>query len=353
MSDLGDGLVLGIETSCDETGVALVRLSDGRLELLVDAVASSVDEHARFGGIIPEVASRAHLEAMVPTLDRALAQAGVDLGDVTAVAVTAGPGLVGPLTVGAAAAKALAVGLGRPLHGVNHVIGHAAVDELVHGAFPERFLALVVSGGHSSLLLVNDIATDVVELGQTLDDAAGEAFDKVGRLLGLPYPGGPHIDRLAREGTATIRFPRGLTAAKDQAAHAYDFSFSGLKTAVARWVEARQDAGEEIPLPDVAASFAEAVADVLTAKTIAACVRHDVDTLVIGGGFSANSQLREMAQERCAAAGITVRIPPIRFCTDNGAMIAALGAAVVRRGVAPSPLDLPVDSSMPLTRITA
>ncbi len=352
MSDLGDGLVLGIETSCDETGVALVRLSDGRLELLVDAVASSVDEHARFGGIIPEVASRAHLEAMVPTLDRALAQAGVDLGDVTAVAVTAGPGLVGPLTVGAAAAKALAVGLGRPLHGVNHVIGHAAVDELVHGAFPERFLALVVSGGHSSLLLVNDIATDVVELGQTLDDAAGEAFDKVGRLLGLPYPGGPHIDRLAREGTATIRFPRGLTAAKDQAAHAYDFSFSGLKTAVARWVEARQDAGEEIPLPDVAASFAEAVADVLTAKTIAACVRHDVDTLVIGGGFSANSQLREMAQERCAAAGITVRIPPIRFCTDNGAMIAALGAAVVRRGVAPSPLDLPVDSSMPLTRIT-
>lgn len=351
MSDLGD-LVLGIETSCDETGVALVRITDDGPRLLVDAVASSVDEHARFGGIIPEVASRAHLEAMVPTLDRALAEADVDLGQVSAIAVTAGPGLVGPLTVGAAAAKALAVGLGKPLYGVNHVIGHAAVDELVHGAFPERFLALVVSGGHSSLLLVNDIATDVVELGQTLDDAAGEAFDKVGRLLGLPYPGGPHIDRLAREGTASIRFPRGLTAAKDQAAHADDFSFSGLKTAVARWVEARQDAGEEIPLPDVAASFAEAVADVLTAKTIAACARHEVDTLVIGGGFSANSQLRAMAQERCAAAGITVRIPPIKFCTDNGAMIAALGSAALRRGVAPSALDLPVDSSMPLTRIT-
>ena len=351
MSDRGD-LVLGIETSCDETGVALVRVTEDGPQLLVDAVASSVDEHARFGGIIPEVASRAHLEAMVPTLDRALEQADVDLGQVSAIAVTAGPGLVGPLTVGAAAAKALAVGLGKPLYGVNHVIGHAAVDELVHGAFPERFLALVVSGGHSSLLLVRDIATDVVELGQTLDDAAGEAFDKVGRLLGLPYPGGPHIDRLAREGTASIRFPRGLTAAKDQAAHAYDFSFSGLKTAVARWVEARQDAGEEIPLPDVAASFAEAVADVLTAKTIAACERHDVDTLVIGGGFSANSQLREMAQERCAAAGITVRIPPIKFCTDNGAMIAALGSAVLRRGVPPSDLDLPVDSSMPLTRIT-
>ena len=351
MTDRGD-LVLGIETSCDETGVALVRVTDDGPQLLVDAVASSVDEHARFGGIIPEVASRAHLEAMVPTLDRALAQADVDLGEVSAIAVTAGPGLVGPLTVGAAAAKALAVGLGKPLYGVNHVIGHAAVDELVHGAFPERFLALVVSGGHSSLLLVNDIATDVVELGQTLDDAAGEAFDKVGRLLGLPYPGGPHIDRLAREGTASIRFPRGLTAAKDQAAHAYDFSFSGLKTAVARWVEARQDAGEQIPLPDVAASFAEAVADVLTAKTIAACERHEVDTLVIGGGFSANSQLRAMAEERCAAAGITVRIPPIRFCTDNGAMIAALGSAVLRGGVPASALDLPVDSSMPLTRIT-
>ena len=347
-----DTLVLGIETSCDETGVALVRLRGDVPELLVDAVASSVDEHARFGGIIPEVASRAHLEAMVPTLDRALAQADVDLGQVTAVAVTAGPGLVGPLTVGAAAAKALAVGLGVPLYGVNHVIGHAAVDELVHGAFPERFLALVVSGGHSSLLLVDDIATRVVELGQTLDDAAGEAFDKVGRLLGLPYPGGPHIDRLAREGTAAIRFPRGLTAPKDQAEHAYDFSFSGLKTAVARWVEARQDAGEQIPLPDVAASFAEAVADVLVAKTIAACRRHEVDTLVIGGGFSANSQLREMATARCAEAGITVRIPPIRYCTDNGAMIAALGAAVVRAQVPPSPLDLPVDSSMPLTRIT-
>ena len=347
-------LVLGIETSCDETGVALVRLTEAGSELLADVVASSMDEHARFGGIIPEIASRAHLEAMVPTLRRALEQADVDLGQIDAIAVTAGPGLVGPLTVGAAAAKALAVGLGRPLYGVNHVIGHAAVDELVHGPFPERVMALVVSGGHSSLLLVDDIVTGVSELGHTLDDAAGEAFDKVGRLLGLPYPGGPHIDRLAREGDpAAIRFPRGLTAAKDQADHAYDFSFSGLKTAVARWVEARQDAGAEIPVRDVAASFAAAVADVLTAKTIAACHRHGVYTLVIGGGFSANSQLRELAAQRCAEAGITLRIPPIRYCTDNGAMIAALGAAAVRRGLPPSALDLPVDSSMPLTQVTA
>ncbi|PJI94870.1 tRNA (adenosine(37)-N6)-threonylcarbamoyltransferase complex transferase subunit TsaD [Luteimicrobium subarcticum] len=342
-------LVLGIETSCDETGVALVRGD----QLLVDAVASSMDEHARFGGIIPEVASRAHLEAMVPTIERALGTADVDLSEVDAIAVTAGPGLVGPLTIGASAAKSLALALNKPLYGVNHVVGHAAVDALVDGPFPERFMALVVSGGHSSLLLVDDIATDVTELGSTLDDAAGEAFDKVGRLLGLPYPGGPHIDRLAREGDPrAIRFPRGLTAAKDQEKHAYDFSFSGLKTAVARWVETRRDAGEEIPLNDVAASFAEAVADVLTAKTIAACHRHGVDTLVVGGGFSANSQLREMAAARCAAEGITVRIPPIRYCTDNGAMIAALGSAVVAAGVAPSRLDIGVDSSMPLTTVT-
>ena len=346
---MAEPLVLGIETSCDETGVALVRGN----ELLVDAVASSMEEHARYGGIIPEVASRAHLEAMIPTIQKALGEADVDLSEVDAVAVTAGPGLVGPLTIGASAAKALSIGLNKPLYGVNHVIGHACVDQLVDGPLPERAMALVVSGGHSSLLMVDDIATDVTELGSTLDDAAGEAFDKVGRLLGLPYPGGPHIDRLAREGDpSAIRFPRGLTAAKDQAKHAYDFSFSGLKTAVARWVEARTDAGQAIPVHDVAASFAEAVADVLTAKTIAACHKHDVDTLVIGGGFSANSQLREMAAKRCAEAGIDLRIPPIRYCTDNGAMIAALGSAVVRAGVAPSNLDIPVDSSMPLTTIT-
>ncbi|GII98658.1 N6-L-threonylcarbamoyladenine synthase [Sediminihabitans luteus] len=345
----GDPLVLGIETSCDETGVALVRGND----LLFDAVASSMDEHARYGGIIPEVASRAHLEAMVPTIERSLGEAGVSLDEVDAIAVTAGPGLVGPLTIGVSAAKSLAVALDKPLYGVNHVIGHAAVDQLVHGEFPERVMALVVSGGHSSLLLVDDVATSVTELGSTLDDAAGEAFDKVGRLLGLPYPGGPHIDRLAREGDPTaIRFPRGLTARKDQAEHAYDFSFSGLKTAVARWVETRQDAGEAFSLEDVAASFADAVADVLTAKTIAACQRHGVDTLVVGGGFSANSQLRDMAALRCAEAGIELRIPPIRYCTDNGAMIAALGSAVVRAGVAPSDLGIGVDSSMPLTTVT-
>ncbi len=342
-------LVLGVETSCDETGVALVR---GRA-LLADVTASSMDEHARFGGIVPEVASRAHLEAFVPTLDAALERAGVGLADVDAVAVAAGPGLVGSLTVGTAAAKALAVALAVPLYGVNHVIGHVAVDELVHGAFPERFVALVVSGGHSSLLLVEDVATGVVELGQTLDDAAGEAFDKVGRILGLPYPGGPHVDRLAQEGDRdAIAFPRGLSRGRDVERHAYDFSFSGLKTAVARFVEAREDAGVVVPAADVAASFSEAVNEVLVAKTIAACRRHGVGTLVIGGGFSANSRLRELAAERCAAAGIEVRIPPIRYCTDNGAMIAALGSACLRSGVPPSSLDLTTDSGMPLTLVS-
>ncbi|MDR2723471.1 MAG: tRNA (adenosine(37)-N6)-threonylcarbamoyltransferase complex transferase subunit TsaD [Cellulomonadaceae bacterium] len=344
-----DPLVLGIESSCDETGVALVRGNT----LLADVTASSMDEHVRYGGIIPEIASRAHLEVMVPTIDAALDAAEVTLADVDAIAVTAGPGLVGSLTIGASAAKALALALGKPLYGVNHVIGHACVDQLVHGDFPERVMALVVSGGHSSLLLVNDIARDVRQLGQTLDDAAGEAFDKVGRLLGLPYPGGPHIDALARDGNPhAIRFPRGLTAPKYAETHAYDFSFSGLKTAVARYVETERDAGRDLNLPDIAASFAEAVVDVLTAKTLAACQRNNIDTLVIGGGFSANSQLRDKAAARCAEAGIALRIPPIRYCTDNGAMIAALGSAVVRAGVAPSSLTFGVDSAMPLNVIS-
>lgn len=348
-TDRDEPLILGIETSCDETGIALVR---GRA-LLYDAVASSLDEHARFGGIVPEVASRAHLEAMVPTIDHALAQAEVRLADVDAIAVTAGPGLQGSLTVGTAAAKALAIALDKPLYGVNHVIAHAAVDELIHGAFPQPTIALVVSGGHTTLLLVNDLATDIVELGQTLDDAAGEAFDKVGRILGLPYPGGPHVDRAAQKGDPTaIEFPRGLTRPRDRREHPYDFSFSGVKTSVARWIEAKEDAGEEIPIPDVAASFSEAVVEVLIAKTIAACREHGVNTLVIGGGFSANSRLRELAAQRCAEAGITVRIPPIKYCTDNGAMIAALGSAVVRAGLLPSSLDISTNSAMPVTQIT-
>jgi N6-L-threonylcarbamoyladenine synthase len=332
--------VLGIETSCDETGVGIVRGS----ELLADALASSVDEHARFGGVVPEVASRAHLEAMVPTMHHALDQAGLTLGDVDAIAVTAGPGLAGALLVGVAAAKAYALSLDKPLYGVNHLSAHVAVDRLVHGDLPQPCVALLVSGGHSSLLLVPDVAGPVDSLGATVDDAAGEAFDKVARVLGLPFPGGPHIDRAAREGDATaIDFPRGVV--RDAS---YSFTFSGLKTAVARSVEARQRAGDAVPVADVAASFQEAVADVLTARAVAACREHDVDTLVIGGGVAANSRLRALAAERCDAHGIVLRTPPPKLCTDNGAMVAALGALLVERDVEPSPLDLPADSSMVL-----
>ncbi|HSU73979.1 MAG TPA: tRNA (adenosine(37)-N6)-threonylcarbamoyltransferase complex transferase subunit TsaD, partial [Terrabacter sp.] len=339
-------LVLGLETSCDETGVGIVRGE----ELLVDAIASSVDEHARFGGVVPEVASRAHLEAMVPTLERATREAGVRLDDLDAIAVTSGPGLAGTLMVGVAAAKALAVALGKPLYGVNHLASHVAVDIVEHGPLPEPTLAMLVSGGHSSLLLVPDVTHDVRSLGSTIDDAAGEAFDKVARVLGLPFPGGPHIDRAAREGDrVAIDFPRGLTAGRDMDRHRFDFSFSGLKTAVSRWVQAREAAGEPVPVADVAASFQEAVTDVLTRKAVLACREHGVEHLQIGGGVAANSRLRAMAQERCDAAGIKLRVPRPGLCTDNGAMVAALGAQMVLKGRAPSDLSLPADSSMPVT----
>jgi N6-L-threonylcarbamoyladenine synthase len=308
-----------------------------------------VDSHARFGGVVPEVASRAHLEAMVPTVHRALATAGLRLSDVDAIAVTAGPGLAGALLVGVAAAKAYALALDRPLYGVNHLAAHVAVDELEHGPLPSPCLAMLVSGGHSSLLLVDDLATGVRPLGSTVDDAAGEAFDKVARLLGLPFPGGPPIDRAARDGDGTaIAFPRGLTGPRDSA---YDFSFSGLKTAVARWVEARQRSGEPVPVADVAASFQEAVVDVLTAKAIRACREHGVGHLLIGGGVAANSRLRALAGQRCEAAGIRLRVPRPGLCTDNGAMVAALGARLVDAGAPPSTLDIPADSALPVTEV--
>ena len=343
-------LVLGIESSCDETGVGIVRGT----EILAHAVASSVEEHVRFGGVVPEVASRAHLEAMVPTLEQAYAQAGVNVRDVDAIAVTCGPGLTGALLVGVAAAKALALAHDKPLYGVNHLAAHVAVDQLEHGRFGERVVALLVSGGHTELLLVDDIATDITMLGSTIDDAAGEAFDKVARLLGLPYPGGPEIDRAARDGDPTaVSFPRGLTTGRDLERYRWDFSFSGLKSAVSRHVQHEQRMGRPVPVADIAASFQDAVCDVLSKKAIAACVAHEVPRLVLGGGVAANGRLRHYVLERAEAAGIEVRIPPPSLCTDNGAMVAALGAELVARGVSPSALDLPVDSGMPVSRIVA
>jgi N6-L-threonylcarbamoyladenine synthase len=345
-------LVLGIETSCDETGIGIVRGT----QLLANVIASSMDEHARYGGVVPEVAARAHLEAIAPALEEALRTAGVSLDELDAIAVTSGPGLSGALMVGIAAAKALAVSLGKPLYAVNHLVGHVGADVLRDDGTEIELptIALLVSGGHTSLLLVRDLIDDVELLGETIDDAAGEAFDKVARLLGLPYPGGPQIDKAAVGGDpAAIRFPRGLSLPKDLEKHRYDFSFSGLKTAVARWVEQKRDSGDELPLADVAASFREAVADVLLTKAIAACREHDVPRLLLGGGVVANARVRELAAERCAAAGIELRVPPLSLCTDNGAMIAALGAQLVSAGRAPSTLSFGADSTLPVTVVQA
>jgi len=344
-------IVVGIESSCDETGVGIVSLNaDGGIELLADEVASSVELHARFGGVVPEVASRAHLEAMVPTMRRALRSAGIELSDVDAIAVTCGPGLAGALLVGVAAAKAYAVACDVPLYGVNHLAGHVAADTLANGPLPSPCLALLVSGGHTQLLRVDDLAGKITEIGSTIDDAAGEAYDKVARVLGLPYPGGPVIDRAAEAGDpAAIAFPRGLTGPRDAK---YDFSFSGLKTAVARWVERRERDGLDVPVADVAASFQESVADVLTAKAVRAATELGIDTLVISGGVAANSRLSTLAAQRCAEAGIELRVPPPRLCTDNGAMIAALGARLVAAGTAPSRLDLPADPALPVSVVS-
>lgn len=339
---MAEPVVIGFETSCDETGVGIVRGGT----LLADAVASSVDEHVRFGGVVPEVASRAHVAALVPTVARAFDTAGIAPGAVDAVAVTSGPGLAGALMVGLAAAKAYAAAWNVPLYAVHHLTAHVAVDTLEHGPLPSPCLALLVSGGHTSLLAVDDLANPVTILGQTIDDAAGEAFDKVARVLGLGFPGGPVVDRTARDGDpAAITFPRGLTGAGDPA---FDFSFSGLKTAVARFVAARQRDGIAISVPDVAASFQEAVVDVLTRKTVAAALDAGIGDVVLGGGVAANSRLRQLAEQRCTDAGLRLRVPRPGLCTDNGAMVAALGAALLARGVAPSELDVPADPGLML-----
>ena len=342
-------LVLGIETSCDETGIGIVR---GR-ELLANVIASSMDEHARYGGVVPEVAARAHLEALRPALTEAVATAGITLEELDAVSVTSGPGLSGALMVGVGAAKALALSLDKPLYAVNHLVGHVGADVLgEEGPLEYPTIALLVSGGHTSLLLVRDLTSDVELLGETIDDAAGDAYDMVARILGLPYPGGPQIDRVAADGDPkAIRFPRGLTLPKDMDKHRYDFSFSGLKTAVARWVEVRRDAGEEIPIADVAASFREAVIDVLTSKAIAACKDYGVPRLLLGGGVVANARLREVAQQRADSAGVELRIPAFSLCTDNGAMIAALASELIMEGAEPSSLNFGADSTLPVTDI--
>jgi N6-L-threonylcarbamoyladenine synthase len=342
---MSEPLVLGIETSCDETAVGIVR---GRT-LLANVIASSVEEHARFGGVVPEIASRAHLEAMQPTIKQALQDANVSLKDIDAIAVTAGPGLVGALLVGVGSAAGLAIGLDRPIYAVNHLAAHVSVDYLTHQQKIEPTIALLVSGGHSSLLQVNDITSSIIKLGQTIDDAAGEAFDKIARVMKLGFPGGPAIDAMAKEGSASaIDFPRGLTTSIDWQTRPYDFSFSGLKTAVARYLESTPD----YVRADVAASFQESIVDVLMLKALAACKSSGIDSLVIAGGVAANSRLRAVAEIRCEKAGIQLRIPSPNLCTDNGAMVASLGALMAAAGRAPSPTAFDADSSLPVTTVS-
>ncbi len=338
-------IVLGIETSCDETAVGIVR---GRT-LLANVIASSVEEHARFGGVVPEIASRAHLEAMQPTITQALKAAKISLVDIDAVAVPAGPGLVGALLVGVGAATGLALGLDKPIFALNHLAAHISVDALTHEQDLEPTIALLVSGGHSSLLQVEDITGSIIKLGATMDDAAGEAFDKIARVMKLGFPGGPAIDSLARSGDAqSIDFPRGLTTSNDWQSRPFDFSFSGLKTAVARYLEATPDYAKA----NVAASFQEAIVDVLLLKSLAACKATGIDSLLIAGGVAANSRLRALAQERCDKAGIRLRIPAPGLCTDNGAMVAALGSLMVSAGRSPSPIAFDADSGLPVEAVS-
>ena len=361
-------LVLGIESSCDETGVGIVRGTT----LLTNTVSSSMDEHVRFGGVIPEIASRAHLDAFVPTLRQALSDAEVNLEEVDAIAVTSGPGLAGALMVGVCAAKALAVATGKPLYAINHLVAHVGVgllnggpagnaDGSADGGLPLRdnLGALLVSGGHTEILKISSITDDVQLLGSTIDDAAGEAYDKVARILGLGYPGGPAIDRVARTGNPkAIRFPRGLSQPKymgtpeEPGPHRYDWSFSGLKTAVARCVEQFEARGEDVPVADIAAAFQEAVVDVISYKAVLACREHGIKDVLLGGGVAANSRLRELTGQRCTSAGISLHVPPLDLCTDNGAMVAALGAQLVMAGIGPSGIRFAPDSSMPVTSVS-
>lgn len=331
-------IVLGIETSCDETGVAVVE--DQRIRSNV--ITSQIDLHARFGGVVPELASRAHVMTINPAIEQAVTDAGVGFRDLDAVAVTIGPGLVGALLVGVAAAKATAAVLDVPLIGVNHLEGHIESAFLEEPDLEPPVIALIVSGGHTMIARMPEHGRFEI-LGQTIDDAAGEAFDKVARFIGLGFPGGPAIDRLAREGDPeAFRFPRALLNEPN-----YDFSLSGLKTAVIRWAREREATGEEFDVADVAASFQEAIVDVQVAKTVRAALDEGIGSIVIAGGVAANTRLREKMREAGEQAALRVVTPAPALCTDNGAMIAAAGARRLARGEQ-TPLEVGADPSLSL-----
>jgi N6-L-threonylcarbamoyladenine synthase len=320
----GEELVLGIETSCDETAASVMRGGD---TVLSAVVASQVEEHARFGGVVPEIASRKHTEAIVAVVQAALDEASASFDDLDAIAVTYGPGLVGALVVGVAYAKAAAFAQGIPLVGVNHLEGHIYVNTLHNPSIEPPLIALVVSGGHTSLVLVSAWG-EYRTLGETLDDAAGEAFDKVAKVLGLGYPGGPILSKLAAEGDpAAIDFPRAMMNSGD-----YDFSLSGLKTAVINHIRHEREAGREIDMPDLAASFQAAIVDVQVAKTLEAAAEHGVDTVCLAGGVAANPELRSALGRALESEGKRLIVPPLDVCTDNAVMVAAAGTFRLRRG---------------------
>ncbi|MBO4949109.1 MAG: tRNA (adenosine(37)-N6)-threonylcarbamoyltransferase complex transferase subunit TsaD [Peptococcaceae bacterium] len=310
-----DTIILAIESSCDETAVAIIK--NGH-EILANVVSTQIEIHRRYGGVVPEIASRKHLELINAVVQEALDQAHMILDDVTHIAVTYGPGLVGALLVGVATAKALAFSSGKPLIGVHHIEGHICANFLVKQDFQFPLVCLVVSGGHTNIIKITDHGQYLL-LGQTKDDAAGEAYDKIARAIGLPYPGGPHIEQLAKEGNAdAIELPRAWMGEDN-----YDFSFSGLKSAVLNYLNKAKMKGEEINPADVAASFQQAVLDVLVQKTVRAAVENGVDTILLAGGVAANGTLRNQLQNAASEHQIQVHYPPIHFCTDNAAMIGA------------------------------
>jgi N6-L-threonylcarbamoyladenine synthase len=333
------GLILGIETSCDETAAAVVA---GGRQILSNVISSQIELHRPFGGVVPELASRNHLENISLIIEEALAAAGITWEDLDGIAVTYGPGLVGALLVGVTVAKAIAFARRIPLVGVNHLEGHIFSNFLAHPQLEPPFVALVVSGGHTDLLQVLDYG-QYRPLGQTRDDAAGEAFDKVARVLGLGYPGGPQIDAVAREGNPeAISFPRAVI--KDAP---LDFSFSGVKTAVLNYLNRARQRGEAIDTADVAASFQAAVVEVLVERTLAAAAQCGVDRVAVCGGVAANSALRSLFQERSAGTGIEVLYPPLVLCTDNAAMIASVGYYRLQAGHT-APLNLNSVANLPL-----
>ena len=324
MKDVQQKLTLGIETSCDETSAAVLR---GTREVLSCVIATQIPIHQKYGGVVPEIASRNHILSILPVVEQALDEAGTALSEIDQVAVTYGPGLVGALLVGVSAAKSLAFSLDVPLIGVNHLEGHIFANFLAHAELTPPFMALVVSGGHTALVDVADYETFRL-MGRTRDDAAGEAFDKVARVMGLPYPGGPEIDKLAREGDpAAIDFPRALAQEGN-----YEFSFSGLKSAVLNYINSEKMKGHALHKADIAASFQSAVVEVLVHKAFEAIREAGRDTLVLGGGVAANRSLERRLRETAEAEGIRYLYPPARLCTDNAAMIACRGAYAAEAG---------------------